>query len=461
MFSRYFIETLVRGQFSILGTVPFVFLFLAGCATTNPVLQPQINSLIAADMFDEAVNVLNTKIQSYGPKNELLYLMDKAYVLHITRHYQESIDLFEKAQRKFDELYTKSLRNIAATWIINDNVAPYRGEDFEHVLVNIFQALNYAAIGNLPEALVEARDVDLKLNKINDLYKAGQKNVYREDAFARLLMGILYEATDNQQDLNDAFISYKKALEIYERDYRQNYKMSVPIVLIENLLAAAEYFDEQAFQDYRKSFPNVPFVRLKEKKQKAEIYLIQYNGLAPIKHPAIIPIPLPGTVTQLAFPTYDTRYYEISSSTFQAVGTAQKESKNQTELGQDIEAIARQSLANRKMRIYAKAVARPAAKYLAERKIISKTKEHHGDIAAIAVSGLSIWYNLYSEQADLRSWQTLPAQIRIARLIVEPGDYELSLNNFNAENIRIDENNLGKVNLKAGEKKFIIIRTVR
>jgi len=412
-------------------------------------------------MFAEAVNVLNTKNQSYGPKNELLYLMDKAYVLHITGHYQESIDLFEKAQRKFDTLYTKSLRNIAATWIINDNIAPYRGEDFEHVLVNIFQAINYAAIGNLPEALVEARDVDLKLNRINDLYKPGQKNVYREDAFARLLMGILYEAANDQEDLNDAFISYKKALKIYERDYQHNYKTAVPIVLIENLLAAAEYFDAQAFQDYRKRFPDVLFARLNEKKQKAEVYLIQYNGLSPIKHPAIIPIPLPETVTQLAFPTYDTRYYEITSSTFQAVATTPKESKIQTELGQDIEAIARQSLANRKMRIYAKALARPAAKYLAERKLIRKTEERHGDIAAIAISGLSIWYNLYTEQADLRSWQTLPAQIRIARLIVEPSDYELSLSNFNAENILIDENNLGTVSLKAGEKKFIIIRTVR
>jgi len=412
-------------------------------------------------MFDRAAEILNTQVQSYGPKNELLYLMDKAYVLHMTGHYQESINFFEKAKRKYDALYTKSLSNIAATWIINDNTSPYRGEDFEHVLVHIFQALNYAAIDNVPEAVVEARAVDQKLSLINNLYKPDQKNVYREDAFARFIMGVIFEATNDQQDLNDAYISYKKALQIYQRDYQNNYKTAPPLILIENLLAAAEYFDRGEFISLRKKFPGISYPLLNEKKQKAEIFLIQYNGLSPIKHPSIIPIPLPGSITQLAFPKYDTRYYEIKSSTLTAVKDTDQPFETMTELGEDIEAIAQQSLANRKVRIYAKAIARPALKYLAERKVARKAQERHGEIAAIAVTGLSIWYNLYTEQADLRCWQTLPAQIRIGRLIVEPGSYALSLQNFNEENVPIDQNDLGKVTLQAGEKKFIIVRTVR
>ena len=55
---------------------------------------------------------------------------------------------------------------------------------------------------------------------------------------------------------------------------------------------------------------------------------------------------------------------------------------------------------------------------------------------------LSSMYNLTTERADLRSWQTLPDQIRLARLMVDPGDYE----------IFFDDHPLDSVSIKAGEK---------
>ena len=60
-------------------------------------------------------------------------------------------------------------------------------------------------------------------------------------------------------------------------------------------------------------------------------------------------------------------------------------------------------------------------------------------------------YNVFSEQPDLRSWQTLPARIRVARLIVKPGAYEVSAGS----------ESLGQVTLGAGEKKFFVVRTVK
>ena len=60
-------------------------------------------------------------------------------------------------------------------------------------------------------------------------------------------------------------------------------------------------------------------------------------------------------------------------------------------------------------------------------------------------------YNLVSERADLRSWQTLPAHIHIARLFVEPGEYALV----------VGREDLGMVRLAAGEKKFFVVRTAR
>ncbi|GAF99605.1 unnamed protein product, partial [marine sediment metagenome] len=86
-------------------------------------------------------------------------------------------------------------------------------------MVNLFMALNYVGMGNWEGALVEARKVDNKLSVINSKYEEEKKNVYKEDGFIRFLMGALYEA---EGEINDAFISYRKAEEIYRSAYLPN-----------------------------------------------------------------------------------------------------------------------------------------------------------------------------------------------------------------------------------------------
>lgn len=413
-------------------------------------IQPQINSLVVARQFDSALKLLDNNKNSYGERNRLLYLLDYGAVLHYAKRYQESTTAFEEAKRVYDELYTVSLTNEGGTWLINDNVSPYRGEDFERVMVNIYQAMNFVMMGNIDEALVEARDVDLKLSLINGPYNPDQKNIYKEDAFARLWMGILYEAAGGFSNVNDAYISYKKAVEVYSKDYLPNYNLSMPRILKENILAAAEAMGDGGVDKYRSQFRDVPYVSLKEKSQKCEVYLIHYNGLSPIKHETAIPVPLPGGyVTALAFPQYDTRVFDTESGVLKLKGNSQS-IQQETEVVEDIGAIAVRNLKNRQRRVIAKAVLRAGGKYLLELVGESAIEEHHGNTPGW-FKYLSNLYNLTSQQPDLRSWQTLPDQIRMARVIVEPGDYDVFFNN----------ESLGKLHAQAGTKKFFTVRTSR
>ena len=84
-----------------------------------------------------------------------------------------------------------------------------------------------------------------------------------------------------------------------------------------------------------------------------------------------------------------------------------------------------------------------------------------GDGAAYGFDFLSSLYNLSTERADLRSWQTLPAQIRVARLLLEPGEYEFFVQTYTDNNRFLNKVSLGKGNLKAGEKKFFVFRNYR
>ena len=170
----------------------------------------QVNVHLVEERYEEADKVIEDQEKKYGKRNLVLYDFDRALTLHLAGRYKESNGFLERAENRIDELYTKSITSEISAMFTNDNRLPYEGEDFEKVMVNILGALNYVYLGEWDEALVEGRKVDLKLNLINDRYE--KKNIYKEDAFARYLSGILFES---QGELNDAFIAYRKAFEAY------------------------------------------------------------------------------------------------------------------------------------------------------------------------------------------------------------------------------------------------------
>ncbi len=459
MYSLYKIKTLPRALMRVTGILSLVF-FICGCAAV-PLNQPRVEALADSLQYQNALNLLSQN-GSYGKNNELLYLLDKGMIEHYSGDYAASIKTFARAKEKFNELYTQSVSKIAATWAVNDYSAPYRGEDFESVAINIFQALNYFMLGKYDDALVEARDVDSKLGAINDQYPEGKKNVYKEDAFARFLMGIMYESEGGRQNINDAYISYSKADNIYNNEYKENYGVSAPLVLKEDLISSSKYMGFPAYLKYKAEFPHVPLISFAEKKKKAQVYLIQYNGLSPIKVEESIAVPtFDGYIVKLAFPKYKDRFYFTSFSKFVAVGSNGGAAAQDTELAQDFGAIAEKNLANRKLRFIAKATLRATGKYIVEKKEEESIRKKRGNIAAAWFNFFANIYNMVTEKADLRAWQTLPDQIRIARLVLAPGKYDFSLENFNADGTFLGEMKLTTKDLKPGQTAVIIVRTVR
>lgn len=431
----YFVQLL---QFFFLVSVS---LTLSSCTSLSGT-QAQVNNLAVGGRYPQALNILSDP-KKYGNNNQLLYLFDKGLVQQLSGDYDASIETFEAAKEKYEELYTQSLSKGVASWLWNDTALPYRGEDFERIMLNIFQSLNYASLGQMDDALVEARDVDSKLSAFNARYEAKHKNSYSEDAFARLLMGLFYEADGN---LNDALVSYRLSLEAYEKGSAQ----AIPLVLKQNLLSAAEGDYDRHFEEYRERFSDIEYVSWKERQKHAEVYLIEYQGISPKKVSAQIPIPLPdGYISQLAFPSYQKQPYRSKATKFLAVSLEDKTERwDKTEKVEDIEEIAIKNLQDRQVRTIAKAAVRLAGKYVAERSLERNVQKSHGSGTADAFRLVSSLYNFISEQADVRSWQTLPGEIRIGRLILEPGQYEI----FGGEE------SFGTLDLQAGEKRFLILR---
>lgn len=422
-------------------------IFLSSC-TFLPAAQGRIRNLVVKGDFDYAatfVDHLETGV--YGKNNELLELLDRGMVYHYAGHYQQSIDALEKAKKIYDDLYTKSLSKIAASWLWNDSSLPYAGEDFERVAINIIQALNFMALEQYEDALVEARNVDSVLTLINDRYNPGQKNIYAEDAFARLLMGIAYEWNGGRQDMNDAFISYRKAHDIYEKDFFSNYGLRAPLVLNENVLTTAQWMGQRQLSQWQHRFSDVSFVSLEEKQQMAEVYVLCYRGQIVNKLSSSIVLPgIDGLLTRVSFPKYRKSFQPKLELSVKVVSASGKSYDAGLSKVQDFNAIARQNLEDRRLRILSKAVARPLTKQFLVEAIEDKVADKAGETAGEIFNYAGNVYLLYSEQADIRGWDTLPSEVYVARLLLAPGDYHFFIN----------DRDLGNFFLEAGNKKMIM-----
>ena len=256
---------------------PFLILLLYACAA--PVSHyVMVDRNLLDGNYNKADSIVEQYKEKYGSRNAVLYYMDRGMTLHLSGNYEKSNLYLSEAEKMVDNLYTKSITTESGAMLTNDNLLPYEGEDFEKVMLNLIMALNYVYLGKWDDALVEARKVDHKLNLYNDKYE--KKNVYKEDAFARYLSGVLYEY---KGELNDAYISYSKAYTAY-KDYRRSYGTAVPVFIGEDLLRlsrALGIYDE--YKKYQVEFNNIKFMDIKELQSNGELIFICLLGRAPFK----------------------------------------------------------------------------------------------------------------------------------------------------------------------------------
>jgi uncharacterized protein len=78
----------------------------------------------------------------------------------------------------------------------------------------------------------------------------------------------------------------------------------------------------------------------------------------------------------------------------------------------------------------------------------------------LIAGGLAHGWAIASEEADKRSWRTLPDEIQIARLWLPPGKYELQVHSTGRNGATVGRRSVQTVTLQAGETKLITERVV-
>lgn len=398
-----------------------VAFLLSGCAPYFTQARPALQAYYHGN-FKEAVK----HADAIHPRkaDRLLAYLDRATIYHSAHRFKKSIKFFSKAA-DLAERYQKqaALPQVGAVFT-TDNLLPYIADTYERLLIHTFQIMNYAALGDFENALVEVR----RINTIfPDIYSGKKADGYMSSSFTAYLSGLIWESN---RLCNDAYIDYKrvKRLKLKPKDINSD------------VCRTAKYAGllEQA--------PAVCMSTLqgRAETQAPNLIIILESGRSPVKISTEYQTPL----QVIPVPEYVDESTIIKRASVNIGGR----NRGYTESLEDVGNSLREALEKEMPSIIARAVARLAVKEGVAIAVGKKVDKDLGRVLAIAV--------LATNRADLRSWRTLPDSLHIWRGFIPPGKQTILLEFLDGRGRKVYSLSRN-VEIPEGEKKLLVYRTAR
>ncbi len=415
-----------------------IMIAMQGCATTSVFIaypgkvQPLLNKVNQNGTID-----LPPVSTSSGP-DEVLDYLEKGRLAQITQQPELSKSYFKLAIAYFNQLSHQA--QISATDIgqqstsllLNDNIINYQIPGYEQLYVHHFQALNYLFEGNLEAAGVEVRRANQVQKKIKTQYEADLSKARQraeelpinigpaEDQVNALFSTTEHESNKIKSSFDNGYAFYASAL-IYELrgEYDHayiDYKKALAInpsnqILLRDVQRVARQLGRH--EDLARITAEVGPPMLKESND-AEIIIFYEAGFVPAKTDVTIPITnYHDRAVVISFPMYQqplSNHYPLELYTELSPPTISYPLTNTYIL-------ASTALKERSISTIVRQVGRAITKV----ELTHKSEKAGGNVGAVLAS----IYNLVSEQADLRSWLSLPYRVDVIRKTIKPGTKEV------------------------------------
>jgi hypothetical protein len=411
--------------------------------------------------YEKAASELDHNKLLKKNRNQLLYLLERGKVCHLLQQWDSSNHYFNTADQLMEDARL-SAKDIAVGNLLNPMMQTYRAEDFETYLVHYYKAINYLQLGQHEEAVVEARRITLRSNTQED--KVGTKNKYGADAFSLMLQGLIYEAN---KDVNNAFIAYRNAADVYINSKGSYYDVPMPAQLKKDLLRTAS---QNGFADELSRYEQLlnTTYTAQEKPAGGELILFWENGSAPVKAQqdiwfslvkggsgffftdagGLYNVPFDMSYNSNNAKLEDLRSFRVALPKYEAqplyytTATATVNGKSYgLETAENINTLAFATLKERMLKELSATLTRLAIKKLAEDAVRPADKKNNNaeqteeqrkkeekkktQQEALAL-GLQL-FNFVSEKADTRNWQSLPHTISYVRIPLQKGVNQISL----------------------------------
>jgi hypothetical protein len=416
-------------------------LVLSGCATfrSYDAELRQTLSMAASGQVDAAIKTLDK--HNKGDEKDLLYYMEMGELQRLRSHYDKSQHVWMSADKKVQEweaaakLDPLRVSGSVASYLLNDKLRPYQGQDFEKVMLTTRMAMNFLAKGDFDSARVAIKQTHEREALIADVRskqyaqvedqarKKGASTSFRElngypvatidtpevralrnsyqSAFSHYLAGFIYEALGEP---SLAAAGYRQAIEL---------RGSTP--LLDEGLAAL---------DQR--------VAARDDGRTDVLFAIE-TGLAPARVSQQFSLPIPVNdrliLISVSFPVLQNQAPDTSVSRLLLNGQDEVPAAKIT----SVDAMARRALEDEMpgimLRGFVRSTGKAVAQYQAQRQAELRRKQgDDGASAALDAAAIALMIgSVATESADERGWRSLPATIHVARTKLPPGSYSLSL----------------------------------
>ena len=435
--SKYFSKRII---------VALSFFALSGCASLQFAdlfqgYSSQMKPVKAAQRqgdFVKAQNILGERATSNN--SYVLNLLEKGRLQFLAADWQASQKTFAQAYAEIEQQRNKAKIQISkgieklGAVVSNDNVISYQVPYYEQGMLHSYQALNYLFQHDLEGALVEIRRANLVQENAlkayqdeiykaqNELYNSGMstdsldstypsmaesigevKNGF-QNAFTFYLSGILYEASG---ELNDAYIDYKRAIEIYP----ENHYLQQDVLRLATELDMQDDLDDfqQRFGAYQSSDAN----------SHGQVVMLVEQDIVNSKQDVGLNLPVGRSNRGLKFFSFSLPVYRGALPQHSNLMVS-----HNGKVYQSNEIVRIQSLAAKDLQDQLPALlTRQVVRVVAKEQMRQKLNREAGDVGNILAS----IYNIASERADTRSWSTLADEVDIVRMNVPAGQQVLQV----------------------------------
>ncbi len=408
---------------------------LSGCAGHSKKADAMLSAYRAGDC---ATAVLDAEemVQKAPDRDKLIWLLEAGTVARSGGDYVKSNELFDQADvilTEYEEQPEISVSKEAGATVTNQAMLPYRGRAYDAIMLNTYKALNYLALGDLDSARVE---LNRAYERQRLAVEANAKRIEKSKEEAEKEKGN-YDVEKAEQDekfkgqFDEAYSDLNDPAQQAEYAPYANYvnPLSEFVQGLYFLTAAADASDlergAKSMQRVAGMAQQNPFVAedlaLSDKAANGDMmpaltYVIYETGLAPIRKTIRIDIPVfvagrySGGVDYVgaAFPKLET------NDNYQPqILVTTSEGQVQPQLLCSMDRVIKQDFKNELPVIITKTLISTGVKAAASYAASEATKNDAW--ANLATRIATTAYQVAMNQADERTWTTLPKQFQYCR----------------------------------------------
>ena len=348
---------------------------------------------------------------------DILYYLEKGEMLTLDSNYPGGQEAWLKADefvREWEDSVKSDPSKVIGdigSFLVNDKTRRYDGQDYEKVMLSTRLTLSHIMQGNYDLARIEMKKT-YEREKLIESFREKEYDKLQEDAKTQEVSADVKQMKDypmtelDTPEVNSLKNGFQNAFSHYLAGYFFE-------VTGETSLA------EPGYRNALNLAPNSSIVqaglkdvgRRRPGAKESDVLFVIESGFAPAWKSITIPIPIPRqkgiVVTPLSFPIIKSEGRSFVPSSVSVSGR-----QLPVETMTNIDAMARRQLKDQMPGILLRSVIRAVLKSVAQEQA------NKGGLALGLIANVA---SVVSEQADDRSWRTLPESISVARATLPQG----------------------------------------